>query len=471
MIDTALFGDWQEELKQRQEMRQFGFNPADLVLNEAHEVELLLRAWFYCGRSRDFFVALYHNLQRMPVLKWLTSAPQPLLKGFFQFIPRYISIRRPNPAELQFLIILYREDLAGWYPDIIASLDEECCQYLVSHSANKQLRRLLKDAMRSLNREKREARFGLSEERLQDSALSGLYGDKNQGLLKALDLIQSSSKNGIGPNYAAHTVKVAKAVFECGLVADSLAILLENFENLSASDLLSDLFGDTQVCKDLAILLRKITPIYAVLEHAPAAAAVYQAVYHRYFEGFPTDDATHYSLVVSDSLLSFSPNYREALQAILKLWQFHDNQETGEEDSGLFSPAGELDFGYLQRLVDNRKYARPQEAFMLVQLALWLHEQDDLQLDTKKAGWIFALCREFWTWVPSRVFFNTRIFRLLAPLLGPSERQTGDRLIAGIENLTEDNLQSELQNRPDLFRKKDRQIARQMLAGIFLGVH
>ncbi|MGI6435008.1 MAG: hypothetical protein ACOX0F_06595 [Syntrophomonadaceae bacterium] len=474
-MDTDLFQSWQEELRRRWEMRSFKLNPADMVLNVADEVELLFRAWFFCGRSYDFFVALFHNLQRMPVLKWLTSAPRPLLEGFFEFVPWYVIMYRPHPVELQFLISMYREDLAAWYPVIVNSLDQECCQHLMSRTANAQLRQLLRTAIQALQQEKREARFGLSEHRLQDSALTGLYGNKNQRLLEALDLIQSGGRGRFqdpyGPDYFTHSLRVAEAVFDSGLVADSLAILLDNYEDYLEKNRLVDLFEDTQIFKRFAYLLRKVTPVYAVLEHAPAAAAAYQEIYRRHFMRFSADAAAYHSLAMMDRLLSFGLHSKEAVRAALKLWQFNLQQEGADESAALFNTAGQLDFSVLQRLVDNRKHAQPQEAFMLLLLALWLHEKGDFRLDTGQAGWLFSLCQDFWTWVPSQVFFNTRIWGLLGPLLSAENRQAGDRLLSGIEALQETTLQSDLKNRPDLFRKKNRLTARQIMAGAFLGVH
>ena len=108
---------------------------------------------------------------------------------------------------------------------------------------------------------------------------------------------------------------------------------------------------------------------------------------------------------------------------------------------------------------------------MLLQLALWLYEQGDFRIDAKQAKWILGLCRDFWTWVPNRLFFNAHIWTLLGPLLDPVERQAGERFYSDIQGLGGEALTAELKQRPDLLRKKDRHIARQLVAGTFLGVH
>jgi len=473
-VDNNLFAMWQQELIERHQIRRSELNPADMVLNRSEEVELLVRAWFYCGRSRDVYVALFHNLHKMAIIKWLINSPQTMIKGFLQFLPGYILIYRPRPVQLQFLINLYSDDLADCYPAIVKSLDKESCKYLLSRTANAKLRQLLKTAIQTTSPEGGLGWFGLEPNRLSAQDFAGLYGNKNQNLLKALDAVAACARNrlkhvcGIAPFM--DNLSAVEAVFESGLVVDSLVILLEVYEDYAEKPHLVEVLEDEQVSKRFTQVLRKVAPVYAMLEHAPAAAAAYKAIHDRYFPSFPQSASASASLELMDQLLSTNQSV-EAVKASLKLWHRQILIEADDEHEPLFNQSDHLELPVLKALVNNLRISQPQEAFTLILAGLWLNQHHSLSLDSADSLWIFTQCRDFWSWVPSQMFFNSQIWSQLGRMLRDENRQEGERLLTRIQEMQADGLQFDLEQRPDLFKQRKRIIERHILAGAFLGVH
>lgn len=472
-VDAGLFDIWQQELAERHQIRYSELNPADMVINQPEEAELLVRAWFYNGRSRDLYIALFHNLHKMAIIKWLVQSPAAMIQGFLQFLPGYILIYRPRPVQLQFLIHLYSDDLAAYYPAIAKSLDKESCKYLLSRSANASLRRLLKTALQTAGPEHGLACFGLDPKRLSAQDFAGLYGKKNQNLLKALDSVADCVRYrlkhvyGIGPFM--NNLAAVEAVFASGLVIDSLAILLDLYEDYAEKPNLAGVLEDEQAARRFARVLRKVAPVYAMLEHAPAAAAAYRALHERYFPGIPPSASAYASLELMDQLLSTNQSVA-AVKAAVKLWHRQILLEGYGEHEPLFNHSDHLDMLALKTLVNDLRLSQPQEAFTLILAALWLDQHHALGLDSANALWIFTQCRDFWCWVPSQVFFNAQIWSQLRTMLPEESRQEGDRLLTRIQEMQDDVLQSVLKQRPDLFKQPQRIIERHILAGAFLGV-
>jgi hypothetical protein len=467
-IAKDLFQLWRQELTDRQAIRDSQLNPADVVLNRPEEVELLVRAWFFCGRSHDLYVALFHNLNKMPVIKWLIASPEDMLKGFLQFLPWYILVYRPRPAELHFLVSLYREELTPWYDAIANSIGPQGCQYLMSRTANRNLRQLLKTPRQS----RREELFGINPDRFTMGSMTGLYGDKNQCLLRALQMsaiCQQDNADSPGSYHMLQALETAEAIFEAGLVADSMAILLDAYRESERKGDFTFLTTDHRLYKRWSRILDKVAPAYAMLEHNSMAAAAYHVLYKRCFTLFPAQVHTSTSLDILDRLRSDRAD-APAVMALLRLWLLQAGPERAGEQQFWFDEGGRVEFGLLRQFVDQRKQSQPQETFTLVLAALCLNRSLSPGLNSDDCAWILALCQEFWTWVPSSLFFNDNIWGRLSRCLHHNARQAGDRFMARITELRDNGLQFELQHRPDLFRQRDRNWERNILAGAFLGV-
>lgn len=460
-----LFSTWRQELMERQEIRISQLNPADMVLNQPEDVELLVRAWFYHGRSFDLFVAIFHNLHKMPIIKRLITSPQVIIQGFLEFLPWYILVHRPRPVQLQFLVSLYRDELASSYSAIIDSLTPDASQYLLSRTANPALRRLLKKSAQADG----EELFRFMPERLPDNHLSGLYGNKNQCLLRALQVCRASPHDGLTPygtdNLLRH-LETAEAVFEGGLIADSMAILLKAYEVCQHP---VDVLQDIHAFKRFARVLRKVGPSYAMVEHTPAALAAYRSIYSRYFRRFEPSASTDASLVLLERLLSDSPS-EAAIIASLKLWKLHIDEEFPGSYQPWWDDQGGLNMKLVQNYVDSQKQSQPQEAFTLMLAALWIKHNNGPGLSTDEGRWILDLCQELWVWAPSQVFFNARLWAQLSRFVSSNDRPVGERLLSRIGELQGDGLRFEIENRPDLFKQRDRLWERNILAGAFLGV-
>lgn len=463
-----LFQLWGQELAERREIRDSQLNPADMVLNRPEEVDLLVRAWFYCGRSRDLYVALFHNMNKMPILKWLTTSPPVVIQGFLEFLPWYLLLYQPRPVELQFLVSLYREELSPWYSAIAESLSQEASHYLMSRTANPSLRQLLKAPAHTEAKEL----YGTVLNRLSENTLPGLYGDKNKCLLQALQMSSMCSRdiqNHPGTDHMLQVIETAEAIFEAGLVPDSMAILLEAYEDGVKKGRFKGLEAGNRLYKRWSRLLLKVAPAYAMLEHGPSAAAAYRSIHKRYFPLFPDHAPTYTSLGILERLQSDSPS-GPAIVASLRLWLLQISRELNQEQQAWFDAEGMIRLGLMRQLVDSLKQAQPQQAFTLAMCALWVNRSFESGLNKQSCTWLMSLCQEMWAWVPSAIFFNARLWEQLSRYLDHGDRQAGDRLLSRMSELQGDDLQFELQHRPDLFKQRDRIWERNILAGAFLGV-
>ena len=97
-VDAGLFDIWQQELAERHQIRYSELNPADMVINQPEEAELLVRAWFYNGRSRDLYIALFHNLHKMAIIKWLVQSPAAMIQELSPIPARVYSDLSPPPG-------------------------------------------------------------------------------------------------------------------------------------------------------------------------------------------------------------------------------------------------------------------------------------------------------------------------------------------------------------------------------------
>lgn len=471
-----IFSFWQHEKRLRQEARFSEGDVNSLNLNKPEEIDLLYRAWYRSHRKTDFLHVLCVNLNRMPIMKWFMAASSDVAESFLEYLPWHITTMRPPAERLQFLVHIYRQELDPLFNPILHMLDLDQCHYLLDRTANAQLRMHLKTRLQILQDRHQDIYFGWPVSRSAAAGLTGLYGDRNTTLHTAIDLVWRTmtdrGQEPYGLKAFLNMLECADLLFQCGMVEDSLAVLMDIYQGYLEKNRLVDLLQDEQIYKLIQRLLRRVTPVYAVLQSAPRSSQKYHQIYKEYFPHFRPDPAAQTYLELFDHLLSPDWLPSRGNWAIMNTLSDRIHVNRPAETMLLCGDwMSSQPVALLQSLADQKKQSYPQEALTLCLFIRWLHQHGVTSIDNNQAVWLYSMHLEFWHWVPSRLFMNTDIWGVLAPLLNPQVRREGQRLIEILRQLPGDRIPLEIANRPDLFRKRDAAVQRHILSGRFLGVY
>lgn len=473
---AELFTFWQHEKRLRQEARYSEGDLNNLNLNSAEELDLLYRAWYHSHRKTDFLNVLCINLNRMPIMKWFMAASPEVTQSVLEYLPWYISKMQPPADRLQFLVHIYRQELDPPFNSILHMLDLGQCHYLLDRTANAELRKHLKTRLQVLQDRHQDLYFGWPVSQSVDAGKPGLFGDRNTALHTAIELVwRTMSERGQEPyglKAFLNMLECADLIFQCGMVEDSLAVLMDIYQDYLEKNRLVDLLQDEQIYRLIQRLLRRVTPVYAVLQSAPRSTQKYHQIYKEYFPHFRPDPAAQAYLQLFDHLLS--PDWLPSRGNWAIISTLSDRIHVNRPAETMLLSGDWMSvqpIALLQSLANQKKQSYPQEALTLCLFIRWLHQHGVAAIDTSQAVWLYSMHQEFWNWVPSRLFMNTDIWSVLAPLLNPQVRRDGERLIAILRQMPGDRIPQEIANRPDLFRKKDAVVQRHILSGRFLGVY
>ena len=80
-----LFQFWRQEAELRQQLREQPVTSISTVQSE-EDVDFLLRALYFGGRTYDFFMQLSAVLSNAAALRWWKSSPEWLKEEFFSYL-------------------------------------------------------------------------------------------------------------------------------------------------------------------------------------------------------------------------------------------------------------------------------------------------------------------------------------------------------------------------------------------------
>ncbi|MDD2511007.1 MAG: hypothetical protein PHP26_02815 [Syntrophomonas sp.] len=474
-----LFSFWQEELRLRQRGRNLEKNPQRVLIKQAEELDFLLRSMYFSGQQQQFFNILLQNMHLMFVLQWMLDSPRYVLEAFLDYLPWYLSSNRIKKRNLLFLIQIYQESFKDKFRAIINTLDAEACGYIAARTASPELRELIKLREEELEQSRKENYYAIKRELYKNNLYPSIFGDKIELFVQAIDSIEATSPEHFTEPYGAprflSLLETAELVFQCGWPEDSLAILLDVYEDYQQKNRLVKVLDDENIYRHFHKVLRRVIPIYSLLFGLPDCLVRAKNIYQHAFPRILPDTASLQYLAIYESVLA-------GLEGVLQYPQWDIIIKSSpvrkyrpaepplllpnEADSGL-SPERLME---LQELIEQKMASLPHEAFITLEYLRFLQLHFALDMEQQLAQRLMAGYLALWKWLPSSLFMNPSLLEQLGPLLPASDRAEAQKILTFLDDYDKQGLNNELCFRPELFRKKAKSTLREILIGQFAGV-
>ncbi|KUG03054.1 hypothetical protein ASZ90_019597 [hydrocarbon metagenome] len=474
--NNDLFIMWQNELSLRTSARAGTHDANTISIPGTPELEFWYRCWYFSDRKLDFFILLLDNLQNIQVLKWLGDGPVFLLQDFWSFLPWHIAFQQPNPEKLQFIVNLYNPEYHTAMLQVVNALNLGSCQYLLSRTANQELRKLFKDRESELLKNRKQSLYGFIKSQKGDSP--GLYGDKIDNILGTLGLLEASSIHNYHDPYCAERftrlLDAVEGVFRSGMVEDCLGMLIDLYEEYRRKNRLVSLLEDEKIHRTFYRLLRQVIPIYALSNQPLTPYELADRIYNEYFPLINRDPASLQYLVVYESIVSALNRQNPRIMyeiymksIILQKYRPFDNHliESDELDKGIVPWRLEQ----FVDIIDQRISALPHESFILMEYLRMMSVMKLISLNDQIIGQLLDHYITLWQWLPCSLFMNETIYSQLAPLAGEEYRFRARAICDVVLGNNRNRLADDISSRPDLFRMKDAWLKRQVFAAHFLG--
>ncbi len=467
--NNDLFADWEQELILRHQLRAAATKDWKTAIGSEKELEILWRALYFSSHKDIFWSILFENLHLSLVLNWLT-ADDNRLDQFLAYLPSYFADKKPENKRLQHLVNLFAEKFLDRFRAIAAIFDAEACSYLVSRSANPQFRMLMNQRLHFLQEKRSTFFYGLDEPIMSTSFLS-LYGDKIKLLEYGLELLQVDLEENCGQNNRFDLkVEAAETFFRAGMIADSLALLIEAVRH-QAADLSETVTSSKN--KQFTRLLRKVAASYCLIYKPETAGFSYSKIHHDHFPLLEPDQATLKYFIIFDMIKlskqaeNIYPLYQIAYEAEL-ISALRNNEylllSKVDLDQGLSSER----INQMKALVEQKLPSLPHEALITMQLMYLLMEKN-LADSGQLADFLLSKTILLFDWVPSPLFLNHRFLSGLGPLIKKEPREEAERILAEVETCSSRG-GIEFAQKLELLKMKDNAWLRQITAGKFLGV-
>ncbi len=476
--NSDLFNMWQSELSLRASARAAVNDVHTVPISKVNELEFFFRSWYFSNKKLDFINLLLDNLQNIQVLKWLGDGPVFLLQDFWSFLPWHIVLRQPHPEKLQFIVNLYNSEYHAAMIQVVNALNLESCQYLLSRTANPELRKLFKDRESELFSNRKQTLYGF-EKSQRTETYSGLYGDKIENILKALDLLEEGSIHNYHDPYCierfTRLLAAGEVIFHSGMVEDCLAVLVDIYEDYKRKNRLVSLLDDEKIYRTFYRLLRQVIPVHALLSQPLTPYELADRIYTDYFPLINRDPASLQYLAVYESIVTafYKQNPNIMYEIYIRSNKLNNYRpfdshliETDELNKG-------IDAARLNGFIDNinqKIAALPHESFVLMEYLRMCSMMEMISLNKQMAAQLLDHYISLWNWLPCSMFMNETIYSQLAPLAGERCRYQARQICDAVTENSRLNLSDEISSRPDLFRIKDALLKRQILGAHFLGV-
>lgn len=474
---SDLFEFWEGELRLRRQARAIAITPEQSAV-DARELDFLLRSLYLAGRQEAFFNILINSLNTQPVLHWLQNAPGALQETFLQYLPWYIGSYSGETRKLQFLVSIYQDSYQAAYQAIVNVLNLELCSYLLSRTANPELRAMLKKREEMLLNEKNQARYGIRLDPGKSLTYATIYGDKVKLLGDTYELMQSTDSRNFSDPYGAKRfellLQAGEMLFECGLIEDGLLNLIDTYEDYQENNRLVESLEDEKIYRQFFRILRRLVPCYALLVKPNAAWTEAVNIYRQFFARVEADLPSLQYLNIYESIAA--GQQLDLQHIVLEIFYKSEKIRDFRSSEPPLLAAGDIDSGFknerlsqLRQLFQEKLAILPHEAFVIMELLRLLQFKGYLELGPKPVQAMLKAYMELWKWVPHRLFMNRSIIEQLAPRLDDPSRLEAERLLTSLENYDNEKISSDLLNRPELFRKRSENIRREIFLGKFLG--
>lgn len=473
-----LFTIWKKELLLRSQIRERR-GDLNLRVNTPDELHFLLRSLYFGGRKSEFWHILFNSLDVMPVITWLLNSPRWLINEFLTYLSWLIIDAHPEPNQLQFLVNIYQKDFHQAFAAIVNVIDLETCDYLLSRSANPELRSLLKKRKSDLITRKKDLFYGLSIDTKKISPYDTIYGDKIALLIRAIDSLDKGNVNNFCDPYGAERfsllLETCEIIFQCGLVEDCLAILFDLYEDYQQKNRLVAVIEDEKIYKQLSKLLRKVIPIYTLLLNHLKTYRVTLDIYNKYFPRFKPEPASlQYLNIYASIITGLNTTAKNIFYEILYKTEEISKYRPGEipllYQEEIANGVSTDHLIKLQNLVEQKLFSLPHEAFICMEYIRLIIVRKLVQPEKEYVSQLLRQYLYMWKWIPNQLFIHQHLFVQLVPLGSEQCRNEINQILTSIQDYNGDKLQKELINRPELFKKRDTTARLEVLTGKLLGV-
>lgn len=429
-----LFLYWQKELELKKDLRQHLCEYWQVQIEDEVQFNFLKHSLAYTGHKQTFFSIVFLNMNSLQVQSALLAESQGLVQDFLHSLPGLIMQEKRAPRNLQFLINIYREDFMPYYTDILQVLKLEDCEYLLERTANKTLRKLLKDRQTELITLSQDEYYGLNNLADKHFAYPGLYGDKIGIIKQALANIQTCShKNHVNPDETGRSealLETAQLLFSAGLLGDSLALLRAIYEKEQTRKYIEPQDRGL-ITRTLSRVLHKTLPMYALLAYPLEAFRKADNIYQVFFPGLIPDKKTLLYLELYQTLISLrSGNLQYNLIELADICR-NLNQPDDEIDilHKLMLQPFEVSPEELTCLLNNMQVQlSPHEAYVTMEMLRFLEKSQLLGFSRENFILILNNYLQLFNWIPSPLFLNRDIMDQMTPGADEQTRQEAERI-------------------------------------------
>ncbi|MGR6835504.1 hypothetical protein [Syntrophomonas erecta] len=469
--DAIPFQLWEVEINLRHTMRQI--DCTKLKPERKEDLDLLLRALYFNGQPTDFFEIIFNNLENNITLNWLQQGPPWVLIEFLKFLPWHLSQNTMEPRRLYFLLHIFKASLTKYYRPILQVLDLHTLQALAARTANPDLRNLLRQQEAVLVEEIDRKWYGLYD------SPPVFLDEKGRLVRQAIELLISTDIHCFSEPYGGERfnllIQTADDIFSCGLVEDCLAMLIEIYQDYQHQNRLVTVLEDEKIYRSLHKLLRRVIPTYLLLYMPWEAYNRLTMVYKSYFPRFDPDSLSIKYLNLYERIQEGLNRREPAILAEILMYSQTITDSHSEElplllEKELWEGLEPDRVQVLMTKIRQKLYTLPNEAFIVMELLRLLLQHGLIKKTRETVGELLDYYLLLWKWVPAHMFLNNSIYEQLAPLTSIPTRQEAERIIRLADRYNSEALFSDLDNRPELFRKKSETIRRAILAGKVMGV-
>ncbi|MFY9322809.1 MAG: hypothetical protein WAO72_01480 [Syntrophomonadaceae bacterium] len=469
-----LFQVWRQEAELRQQLREQPVTSISTVQSE-EDVDFLLRALYFGGRTYDFFMQLSAVLSNAAALRWWKSSPEWLKEEFFSYLATQLANHDADVKKFQFLIHLYEPGLHNGYKQLVSQLNLQQCRYLLSKTANQSLRSLLKTREEEIVSGQKRRYYGLLSNKDFDGFELPPEPEKWQLIKEALLQLEQTRPQYCSEPWGTDRLSVLlntiDKVYQCGLIEDAFLLIGQVYRAYENQQRLQEVLQDERLGTKLTRLISKIVGTKVLLGSDPRLSYQTDQFYQLCFPALDKDPQLQAMLNLYEAILS-SPNQVTHLP-----WEILSRYETLMEmypesnwpELGL--PEAVPDAGArLLEAIHTLINSSPHDAFIFMELARIMARHSLIFMDKQEREQLLSYYISMWKWVPSPRFLSVRILEDLTHQSGVHLRQEAERILSWSAPGKPASLLTDLQKRPDLYRGGLEPIRGQALFGFLLGV-
>lgn len=470
-----VFTYWERELQARKQVRAAEDREQLAGVEPKREsLDFLFRTFFPTAKRTCFYRYLLEHSHTMPVLRWLMSCPEKVKLDFLGWLPG--NLPASAGRKLDFLINIYTESLRDIYRKILAVMDQEEIDYLADRTANRELRRLLRERREQLATSRKEENQGVRVEAVRIPGWESFFGNKVNLARETLYILQKVDSDTFDHPYNYERLGLlcqgAEGLYRLGWLQDCLVLLLEVYRDFMAKSRLADQDQAAEIYRRLDRLARRLVPVYALVEYPQEPRAAAEQIYRLHLPNLTAEGGSLAYLSFWDKLRetgSTSVFPRTEILAFCRQVRAARNDDRFVTVLESAMP-GEDGVRALLHTAEQRFKSRPHEAFVILEFLRGLVASGYITSGySETCSFLLDAYLKLWRWVPSRVFFNQAQVDVLIPGLGEDSRRKAAKVLQWVSRSPNQVLQF-YRDKAELARTGGNFAALEMVVSKLLGV-